>query len=150
MCVFFRGGHAPLLRQDAGVGLATPAAVSGACGHPALSGRGTRDRAAGARGRGLSLQAGSHWLARSDGKTSRLEALPQGTGPRGGSLTFGPCRGRVIGCESGFAIAPGNNMKKARTFQSSLDNAATLNGEDGKTSHIHAHESGTARQTGER
>src|SRR3546814_12828063 len=104
--------YTPLFRS--GGGRADPAAVSGACGHPALSGRGTRDRAAGARGRGLSLQAGSHGLARSDGKTSRLEPLPQWTGHRGGSMTFGPCRGPDIGCESGFAIAPGNTMTTAR------------------------------------
>src|SRR3546814_8335178 len=115
-----RGRHAQLLLQDAGGGRADPAAVSGACGHPALSGRGTRDRAASARGRGLSLQAGSPGLARSDGKTSRLEALPQGTGPRGGSMTFGPSRGRVIGRESGFAIAPGHTMTTARPMLLSL------------------------------
>src|SRR3546814_12924886 len=59
-------------------------------------------------------------------------------------MSFGPCRGRVIGGESGFAIAPGNTMTTARPLLLSLAIAATLTGALAMPSPVSAQEAATA------
>src|SRR3546814_4097767 len=59
-------------------------------------------------------------------------------------MSFGPCRGRVIGGESGFAIAPGNTMTTARPLLLSLAIAATLTGVLAMPSPVSAQEAATA------